>query len=66
MVRKASLDPTAGERARAIQSHPEVPQMVLDPTDRRYGRPRLDDPARLAGELAITDPTDPEFGSPAA
>lgn len=66
MVRKTSLDPTAGERARAIQAHPETPQLVLDPTDRRYGTPQPDELGRFAGEPTIADPTDPEYGEPAA
>lgn len=31
------IDPTAGERARAIHEHPEWPQPILDPTDPRHG-----------------------------
>jgi hypothetical protein len=54
------LDPTAGERARAIHLRAEVPQRVVDPTDRRFGLFPAGDP--LFGLPRVFDPTDPQCG----
>ncbi len=63
-MRPHTLDPTAGERARNIQQHPEVPQHLEDPTDRRCGEfvPRATEHA--SGPGVIVDPTDPACGDP--
>lgn len=70
-----ALDPTTGERARAIRLRPAGPHRVTDPTDPRFGREpiqsrelggrvgRAVDPTR-ARELGgcvggVVDPTDP-------
>ncbi len=37
MFNESLSDPTAGERARLIRSHPEIRQPILDPTDPRSG-----------------------------
>lgn len=74
-MRRPSLDPTAGERARARRLRPGVPDGVTDPTDPRYGRPavqtrelggrvgRAVDPIHsreLGGHVGgVVDPTDP-------
>lgn len=74
-MRQPDLDPTAGERARAMRLRPGVPHRVTDPTDPRYGRTtpqtrelggrvgRAVDPTRsreLGGHVGgVVDPTDP-------
>lgn len=64
-MRPLIQDPTAGERARAIRVHPEVPQRISDPTDPRYGKV-FPDPRERASAQRIWDATDPEYGEPAA
>jgi hypothetical protein len=55
------LDPTAGERARAIRTSPGLPLRILDPTDIRFGAfPPADHALPDAGR--VFDPTDPEYG----
>lgn len=58
-MRPPTLDPTAGERARAIQEHPGAPQPNPDPTDPRCGE-RVRDTRQQAGARRVLDPTDPE------
>ncbi len=36
-MRSPTLDPTAGERARRLRVHPDLPPRVSDPMDSRYG-----------------------------
>ena len=58
-MQSPTLDPTAGERARALHISPEAPPAVTDPTDTRYGAFPFDAP-RLAGATdRVFDPTDP-------
>jgi hypothetical protein len=45
------VDVMAGERARAIQEHPDIPAAKVDPTDPEVRAP-------------IVDPTDPRAGEP--
>ena len=60
-MRPLVLDPTAGERARAIHMGPGVPLRILDPTDTRFGMlPATDDALSDAGR--VFDPTNPEYG----
>jgi len=60
-MRPLPLDPTAGERARAIRLHAEVPQPVVDPTDTRFGLfPAWAD--ALSEAPRVFDPTNPECG----
>lgn len=57
---RETRDPTAGERARAIREHPEDAQVILDPTDPRYGEPmpgETDKDRRLVEEDEPEDPT---------
>ena len=61
-MRLPSLDPTAGERARAMRRRPDAAQRVTDPTDRRFGRVPLEVRERAAPLRGIVDPTDPECG----
>lgn len=63
-MRPPILDPTAGERARKIRAQPATVARIPDPTDPRCGTVPL-----ATDEWAvrpILDPTDPEYGSPAA
>ena len=62
-MRPATLDPTAGERARAIRERPVALLPILDPTDPRYRELRLagEDPA-TDDTRRIVDPTDPDCG----
>lgn len=64
-MRQATLDTTAGERARGISAHPGAPQRILDPTDPRCRGFSFEpwDPA--SGARRIVDPTDPGCGRPA-
>ncbi len=61
-MRSPMLDPTAGERARRIRTHPEAAERISDPMDARYGEvtPRV--PAFTAYPRPIVDPTDPDCG----
>jgi hypothetical protein len=55
-----TMDPTAGERARAVRVRPEITPAVTDPTDTRYGAIPYE-PWELAGPPArVFDPTDPD------
>jgi hypothetical protein len=54
-----TLDPTAGERARAVRIHPDAVPPVTDPTDTRYGAVPYE-PWELARPFGrVFDPTDP-------
>lgn len=64
-MRPAILDPTAGERARAIRARPTAPKSIPDPTDPRYGDPVPADEDPAIEALRILDPTGPECGEPA-
>lgn len=59
-MRPATLDPTAGERARALRVDP-LAQQILDPTDPRYSASALE-VAALLNTHRVLDPTDPECG----
>ncbi len=59
-MRPPILDPTAGATARAIRAHPEAPQPICDPTDRRYGE-LMRDTREDAADQQVGDPTDPEY-----
>lgn len=65
-MRPAILDPTAGERGRAVRARPAALRPILDPTDPRYRElvPAGGDPASDA--RPVLDPTDPECGEPAS
>lgn len=57
-MRPPNLDPTAGERARALRLDPDADYGVTDPTNPRYGQPS--DPEELDGPPGrVVDPTDP-------
>lgn len=60
-MRSPMLDPTAGERARAIRVRSELPQLVVDPTDTRCGLFTAADDAP-SDVRHVLDPTDPECG----
>jgi hypothetical protein len=60
-MRGPTLDPTAGERARAIRARPGDRHPIFDPTDPRYREASLTSP-RAAAAKPIFDPTDPEYG----
>lgn len=55
-----SSDPTAGRRARLIGEQRDVPLLVIDPTDPRYG-----DPQAAQATATIEDPTDTRWGEAA-
>jgi hypothetical protein len=59
-------DPTAGERARAICEHPEIPQPVVDPTDPNLGAVSPRSQGATGEARQIVDPTDPGCGARAA
>ena len=59
-MRPLLLDPTAGERARAIRMAPTLPVRILDPTDTRFGSFSSDDALSDAGR--VLDPTNPAYG----
>lgn len=59
-MRPATLDPTAGERARASRVDPFA-QPIVDPTDPRHSESALEYAASLSTERVL-DPTDPEYG----
>jgi len=65
-MRRASLDPTGGERAREIRRHPGAPLTVTDPTDTRYGKLSPEPKERATYAYRNDDPTDPLYGQPAA
>jgi len=57
-MRPPTLDPTAGETARAARAHPEAGHRVLDPTDPRFGS--IASAGTEVGEFPrIFDPTNP-------
>jgi hypothetical protein len=58
-MRSPSLDPTAGERARAMRLRPGAAHRITDPTDPRYGRLPLQAPYDADPEGRVLDPTDP-------
>jgi len=60
-MRPLMLDPTAGERARAIRMGPAVPVRILDPTDTRFGMFPVADDA-LSDPGRVFDPTNPDCG----
>jgi hypothetical protein len=63
-MRPPTLDPTAGETARASRLHPRAPERVADPTDARYGE-LLSDAWQHASDAPRTvDPTNPACGEP--
>ncbi len=62
-MRPPILDPTAGERARALRLDPDAPTSVLDPTDPRYGEFRETSGDRPGDLGPIVDPTDPNCGA---
>lgn len=59
-MRLPTLDPTAGERARAMSLDPEVAQPLTDPTDPRFGEVPLAIRGRTGRAKRVFDPTDPE------
>lgn len=61
-MRAPVLDPTAGERARRVHSHPGVPVRISDPMDSRWGGVAGAVPTRNEMPRPIVDPTDPECG----
>lgn len=61
-MRSPTLDPTAGERARRIRLHPDIPERISDPTDPRYGQIPPAAPNYPRDARRIVDPTDPECG----
>ena len=60
-MRPLMLDPTAVERARAIRMRPAMPQLVVDPTDARFGLLATGNDVR-SGAMRVFDPTDPGCG----
>jgi hypothetical protein len=56
-----TIDPMAGERARAIRANPEASQPIPDPTDPRC-RKAFDSVPTTGDSDRILDPTDPEYG----
>jgi hypothetical protein len=65
-MRRATFDPTAGERARHIQENPRVSPPIVDPTDPRWGKLSPDDHAQVREATPVADPTDPEYGQPSS
>jgi hypothetical protein len=61
-MRGPTLDPTAGERARAIRAHPGDRHPIVDPTDPRYGEASVHALRGTAAARPIFDPTDPDCG----
>jgi hypothetical protein len=61
-MRSPTLDPTAGERARALRLRPWVAHRITDPTDPRYGTVPPADPRESGPAGQIVDPTDPDCG----
>ncbi len=61
-MRSPTLDPTAGERARRIHTHPQGPERISDPMDSRFGEITPSVPAFTAYLRPIVDPTDPDCG----
>jgi hypothetical protein len=61
-MRSATLDPTAGERARRIKAHPENPERICDPMDSRYGELTPSGTTSIGSPRRIVDPTDPDCG----
>jgi hypothetical protein len=59
---RAPVDLLAGERARLIQRHPDVPLHVVDVTDPRWGKVV----STTTHGLWNLDPTDPRCGEGAA
>ena len=65
-MRSHTLDPTAGERARRIRLHPDIPQRISDLMDSRYGEIPPAAPTYPGEARRIVDPTDPECGERAS
>jgi len=61
-MRGPNLDPTAGERARAIIAQPGAFHPIVDPTDPRYREASSTSPRSTGGATSIFDPTNPEYG----
>lgn len=62
----ATLDPTAGERAREIRLNPGTPWPITDPTNPRHGSLSLDRREPAGDAPRIFDPTDAECGGRSA
>jgi hypothetical protein len=61
-MRGPNLDPTAGERARAIAAQPGAFHPIMDPTDPRYREASRTSSRSTTGARPIFDPTNPEYG----
>jgi hypothetical protein len=61
-MRGPNLDPTAGERARAIAAQPGGFHPIIDPTDPRYREAPGTSTRSTARPGPIFDPTNPEYG----
>jgi hypothetical protein len=57
-----NVDPTAGERARAITSQPGAFHPIVDPTDPSYCETSRMSRRARAGARLVFDPTNPEYG----
>jgi hypothetical protein len=58
-MQSPTLDPTAGERARAVRIRPEIAPAVTDPTDTRYGAIPIVTGAPAGPAERVFDPMDP-------
>jgi hypothetical protein len=58
-MRSSTLDLTAGERARRIRLHPDIPERISDPTDPRYGRDPAGGPNLPRGDATRRRPNRP-------
>ena len=56
-MRPPTMDPTAGETAREIHTHPGVPRPIADPTDPRYGELPLGTGRHSSGSRAMPGQT---------
>ena len=65
-MRTPTLDPTAGETARAIHLDPGAIRHIGDPTDPRYGQPSVEARASIGDAQRILDPTNPGWRDLAA
>jgi hypothetical protein len=61
-MRPPTLDPTAGERARAIRANPGAVTRITDPMDPRCGEMPLDPRRPRADAQRVVDPTDAQCG----
>jgi hypothetical protein len=61
-MRGPNVDPTAGERARAITTQPGAFHPIVDPTDPRCGETSRMSRRSPDGATPIFDPTNPEYG----